>query len=378
MIFAPSLAKTAEGEASPTWSVSLDVSEAQCVETLLGAKEGDFLVRATGNDPQPFTIFVRIHGVPDNIKHVGVLSADGKVHSGIVKKFDSENKRVVVQWTEDDGALQSETLKDKDIVEINPRASIRIERIKIVKYNGRLRCAEQDEATFDTIEELVYHYQKTASLTLHTAGDDAVFQLSPQSRIWGNVQQPHALPAAVVADLKIPLSMTKKECEAALAADGCETGDFVVRLADAQEKRSYAYCISVLGAVRVLHIGVARQSNNVFVNVKQPTLQFPTLSDVIEYGLTNRLDGLLLRRSFIPPDAHLASFEDEVPDGEAATPAACEADIDSPLPWQVPRTPAEPLQLVSPVKFSWSAFVMPNASQSQIDDIYGEPMSRVF
>ena len=62
-----------------------------------------------------------------------VAHCSGKVHSGIVKKFDSENKRVVVQWTEDNGCLQSETLKDKDIVEVNPRASIRIERIKILK-----------------------------------------------------------------------------------------------------------------------------------------------------------------------------------------------------------------------------------------------------
>ena len=57
----------------------------------------------------------------------------GKVHSGIIKVFDSENKRVVVQWAEEDGFIRSETVRDKDVVHINPRASIRIERIKVVR-----------------------------------------------------------------------------------------------------------------------------------------------------------------------------------------------------------------------------------------------------
>lgn len=386
MIFAPSIAKVSDGEAALSWSSGLEFSEAQCVEALLGGKEGDFLVRSTGIDSQPYTIFVHIHGVPDNIKHVGVLSADGKVHSGIVKKFDSENKRVVVQWTEDNGCLQSETLKDKDIVEVNPRASIRIERIKILKTNGRLRCEDQEDVGFESIEELIYHYQHSATLSLQIFGEDESVHLSDHCRLWSTLSRDHLASAPVQADLRIPLRMTQKECEAALAADGCETGDFVVRLADAQEKRSYAYCISVLGAVRVLHIGVARQSNNLFVNVKAPSMPFVTLSDLVDYGLTNRLDGLLLRRAFVPSEAELSLFDEDV---AVATPApGAEAELDSPLPWQVPHTPAAPWQVphtpaspstrAAPVKFSWSAFVRPNPAQAQIDDIYGEPMSRVF
>lgn len=388
MIFAPAAAKGCSAEEPPAWVVEQHVSDAQCVQALLNGRVGDFLLHTTGIEVQPYTIFLRAAGLPENIKHVGVLSREGKVHSGIIKVFDAENKRVVVQWTDTEGQLRAERVRDSDIVTVNPRASIRIERVKVLRSSGALHVEGESRMRFDSIEDLIFFYQNTQPLPLLLGGEQTEQALSKSCQVWGAVRQ-LSVPAAVRSDLRVPTTMTRAECEAALAADGCETGDFVVRVADAGERSSYAYAISVLGAVRVLHIGVARQRNNLFVNVKHPQMHFATLSDVIEHGMVHRLDGLLLRRAFVPESARLSSFaesgaahsveeeeEEEVPSARSSA----RPDEDAPLPWEVPTTPnpAASSPLAPPARFSWAAVMRPSSMQAEIDDIYGEPAARVF
>ncbi len=93
---------------------------------------------------------------------------------------------------------------------------------------------------FNTIEELILHYQESEPLAIPMAGDIATIRLNKacrfaatyfsisRFRIWAGAAQ-LLPPVPVAADLKIPFRMTKEECEAALGCDGCETGDFVVR-----------------------------------------------------------------------------------------------------------------------------------------------------
>jgi hypothetical protein len=54
-----------------------------------------------------------------------------------------------------------------------------------------------------------------------------------------------------------------------------------VRLADSRERMGCSYVISVLGAIRVTHIGIVLKDNNKVASAKQPSVQFSTLSELV-------------------------------------------------------------------------------------------------
>eukprot|EP00047_Mylnosiga_fluctuans_P002185 m.223528 g.223528 ORF g.223528 m.223528 type:complete len:392 (-) comp10936_c0_seq1:170-1345(-) len=391
MIFAPQVAAHVEGSVAP-WDVG-NMSEAHCIQHLLGGEEGDFVVCETQIPSQPYMIFLLINGPPDSTrKHLGILSKDGRVHSCLMKSFDPENERVTVQWSEENGLSETVTLKERDVIQVNPRYSIRIERLRVVCTGGELHLSNMQRPAFVNMNELVYHYQNSGLIPLTIGESDVEIRLNKHCKIWSTLNL-GVLPRAVVADMRVPCRISKAECEAAFALDDRETGDFVIRVADTgeQQAQGYAYTISVLGAMRVLHVAIARQ-NNLFVTVKQPHKQFATLSEVVEHGLTNRLDGLLLRRAFIPKNAHLSPLDSDPisapslsqaqPDPSAAAAAAAAAHVaeDTAAPWESLTTPTMTTSPSEPPKtFSWAKVLGGGGpGQEQIDYIYGDLVSRVF
>eukprot|EP00048_Salpingoeca_helianthica_P014685 m.222996 g.222996 ORF g.222996 m.222996 type:complete len:372 (+) comp16147_c0_seq1:193-1308(+) len=355
-------------EEAPQWLVG-QLGELECTNVLLKGVEGDFVVRKA-SDGGHHILMVHVQAIPDRLQHIGVRTSDGKLHSGLVKRVDNENDRILVQWITE-GELVSKPLKAKDVYSTNPRARIRIEQLPIDFQNG-LFTLRGTRAQFTSLEDLITHFTHIAPLNFDIAGESHCIYLNAAVKAWSEIGESTMSPP-LRADLRIPTPLTSTECEELLSSDNAETGDFVVRLADSRERMGCSYVISVLGAIRVTHIGIVLKDNNKLASAKQPSIQFSTLSELIDHAINTRLDGALLRRTFVPTTDKLSSA-----DGEVA-PRVAALSLDEPAPWEsassTPTASALPSPYMPPTRapvFSWTNVLKSSTMQSEIDNIYGD------
>lgn len=293
----------AEGEAVCAYS------EKDCCTLLsLSGCIGDYIVTTNTSQEDEDTVcvfWINICGLGTNVKHIGVPTAGGSLHSAMLKSYDEVNDLARVQWVES-GVLQNKYFHWDEIVTANPRLAACPSRVPL-RRQGDVLCfpseVDPDMQTFRSIEDVLSFINTPAGRRL---GNHLQTQRNCSDWTFEHPRS-HESITARDTDCTMPSVINRDQVESLFKNFWCQTGDFVVRLVEHGEFQvpNCMYVISFLGAVRVHHVGIV-QTQQLFHLIGSP-LRFGTLSalidDIIQTGL---IEGVYLRRAVYPTPQEIA------------------------------------------------------------------------